>query len=141
MLKKITVEDRREILLAELRKLPEAKWTQGSIGVPRGKDERRERVCAIGLIFQLWPESINWANPSHDSHWNSAAALVGLDAPSTIYRANDECHGPQEVADKLVHAGIKAIVNYAPISLNVPNNVKVQYIDPSAHLQRMTYYL
>lgn len=47
----------------------------------------------------------------------------------------------QGVADKLVQAGVRAILNYAPISLNVPNNVKVQYIDPSTHLQRMTYYL
>jgi redox-sensing transcriptional repressor len=47
----------------------------------------------------------------------------------------------QEVADKLVQAGVKAILNYAPISLNVPNGVKVQHIDPATHLQRMTYYL
>jgi redox-sensing transcriptional repressor len=47
----------------------------------------------------------------------------------------------QEVADKLVQAGVKAILNYAPITLNVPHNVKIQYIDPSTHLQRMTYYL
>lgn len=47
----------------------------------------------------------------------------------------------QEVADTLVKAGIKAILNYAPISLNVPPGVYVQYIDPSIHLQRMTYYL
>jgi len=47
----------------------------------------------------------------------------------------------QAVADKLVQAGVKAILNYAPISLNVPNNVHVQYIDPATHLQRMTYYL
>lgn len=47
----------------------------------------------------------------------------------------------QAVADQLIQAGVRAILNYAPISLNVPNNVKVQYIDPSTHLQRMTYYL
>jgi redox-sensing transcriptional repressor len=47
----------------------------------------------------------------------------------------------QSVADKLVQAGVKAILNYAPISINVPNHVKVQYIDPATHLQRMTYYL
>ena len=47
----------------------------------------------------------------------------------------------QLVADKLTQAGVKAILNYAPISLNVPHNVKVQYIDPATHLQRMTYYL
>jgi len=47
----------------------------------------------------------------------------------------------QGVTDKLVRAGVKAILNYAPISLNVPEDVKVQYIDPATHLQRMTYYL
>ncbi len=47
----------------------------------------------------------------------------------------------QAAADQLVQAGVRAILNYAPISLNVPHNVKVQYIDPSIHLQRMTYYL
>jgi len=47
----------------------------------------------------------------------------------------------QEVADLLVQAGIKAILNYAPVSLNVPANVRVQNVDPAIHLQRMTYYL
>jgi len=47
----------------------------------------------------------------------------------------------QEVADQLVEAGVKAILNYAPVSINVPPGVKVQYIDPVVHLQRMTYYL
>jgi len=47
----------------------------------------------------------------------------------------------QEIADQLVKAGVKAILNYAPISINVPDEVHVQYIDPVTHLQRMTYYL
>jgi redox-sensing transcriptional repressor len=47
----------------------------------------------------------------------------------------------QEIAELLVKAGVKAILNYAPISLNVPENVRVQHIDPATHLQRMTYYL
>jgi len=47
----------------------------------------------------------------------------------------------QTVADQLVKAGVKAILNYAPISISVPEGVRVQYIDPVTHLQRMTYYL
>jgi redox-sensing transcriptional repressor len=47
----------------------------------------------------------------------------------------------QEVAEQLVKAGVRAILNYAPISLSVPPGVKVQHIDPATHLQRMTYYL
>jgi redox-sensing transcriptional repressor len=47
----------------------------------------------------------------------------------------------QDVADKLIAAGVRAILNYAPINLNVPSDVRVQYIDPVIHMQRMTYYL
>ena len=47
----------------------------------------------------------------------------------------------QSVADSLVKAGVRAILNYAPTSLSVPEDVQVQYIDPVIHLQRMTYYL
>ncbi len=47
----------------------------------------------------------------------------------------------QDVANQLIEAGIKAILNYAPISINVPNGVRVQQIDPTIHLQRMTYYI
>jgi redox-sensing transcriptional repressor len=47
----------------------------------------------------------------------------------------------QQVADICVKAGIKAILNYAPITLSVPPDVHVQYIDPVLHLQRMSYYL
>lgn len=47
----------------------------------------------------------------------------------------------QAVTDQLVEAGIKAILSYAPVNLTVPMGVHVQNIDPSIHLQRMTYYL
>lgn len=47
----------------------------------------------------------------------------------------------QEVANECIEAGVTAILNYAPISLNVPAEVRVQHIDPVIHLQHMTYYL
>lgn len=47
----------------------------------------------------------------------------------------------QSVAEQLIRGGVRAILNYAPISINVPPYVRVQYIDPVIHLQRMTYYL
>ncbi len=47
----------------------------------------------------------------------------------------------QMVTNLLVQAGVRSILNYAPININVPMGVRVQYIDPVLHLQRMTYYL
>jgi len=50
-------------------------------------------------------------------------------------------HAAQGIADACIRAGVRAILNYAPITLQVPEHVRVQYTDPVMHLQRMTYYL
>jgi redox-sensing transcriptional repressor len=47
----------------------------------------------------------------------------------------------QAVSNQLIQAGVRGLLNYAPITLAVPPGVRVQYIDPAVHLQRMTYYL
>ena len=47
----------------------------------------------------------------------------------------------QAISDTLVESGIKAILCYAPTSIQVPKGIYVQYIDPVLHMQRMTYYL
>jgi redox-sensing transcriptional repressor len=47
----------------------------------------------------------------------------------------------QEVIDALVEAGIKSILNYAPLSPQVPEGVTVRGIDPVLSLQSMTYYI
>jgi redox-sensing transcriptional repressor len=47
----------------------------------------------------------------------------------------------QEVTDVLMQAGVRAILNYAPITLKVPEGVWVRQMDPLVALQSMTYYL
>ncbi len=47
----------------------------------------------------------------------------------------------QAVVNELVRSGVKAILNYAPITVTTPPGVHVQHTDPVTHLQRMTFYL
>ncbi len=47
----------------------------------------------------------------------------------------------QEVTDRLVDAGVKALLSYVPVHLAVPEGVQVSYSDPVIQMQRMTYYL
>jgi len=47
----------------------------------------------------------------------------------------------QEITDRLVAVGVRSILSYAPIHLNVPPGVEISYSDPVVQLQRMTYYL
>jgi redox-sensing transcriptional repressor len=49
--------------------------------------------------------------------------------------------GAQEAVDALVAAGVRAILNYAPIIVHVPSNVRIRHIDPVVALQSMTYYI
>ena len=49
--------------------------------------------------------------------------------------------GAQEAVNALVAAGVRAILNYAPIIVRVPHQVRIRHIDPVVALQSMTYYL
>ena len=47
----------------------------------------------------------------------------------------------QQVVDRLVECGVKAILNYAPTSPQSQEGVRIRNIDPVLSLQSMTYYL
>ncbi|MFQ5382739.1 MAG: redox-sensing transcriptional repressor Rex [Dehalococcoidia bacterium] len=47
----------------------------------------------------------------------------------------------QSIVDRLVSAGIRAILNYAPVVPRVPARVSLRNIDPVLAMQSMTYYL
>jgi len=47
----------------------------------------------------------------------------------------------QSVCDILVAAGVKALLNFAPVLLTVPEEVRVQNSDVTAELQALAYYL
>ncbi len=47
----------------------------------------------------------------------------------------------QEVTDRMIDAGIKCLLNFAPISLNTPEKVKVRNVDLSRELETLSYYL
>jgi redox-sensing transcriptional repressor len=47
----------------------------------------------------------------------------------------------QDVADALVRAGIKGILNFSPKRIAVPKNVKVITIDIATDLARLPYYI
>ena len=46
-----------------------------------------------------------------------------------------------QVVDSMVDAGIKAILNFAPVKLTVPEDVELADEDLSLELQRLAYYV
>lgn len=47
----------------------------------------------------------------------------------------------QVVANQFVEAGIEAILNFAPIIIKVPNEIRVHHADFTTDLQSLAYYL
>jgi redox-sensing transcriptional repressor len=46
----------------------------------------------------------------------------------------------QKVANALVHSGVKGILNYAPVRIQVPLNVYVEDIDMTMALEKVAYF-
>lgn len=75
--------------------------------------------------------------------------VLDVDTLETVIKKNNvkvaiiavSAHAAQEITDRLVEAGVRAILSYAPIHLNVPEGVEISYSDPVIQLQRMTFYL
>lgn len=47
----------------------------------------------------------------------------------------------QQVADKLISAGVKIIINYSEVLINVPSGVKVHNSNPAVEILHTLYYL
>ena len=95
----------------------------------------------IKCIFDNDPEKIGTKIGDfviYDS--NNLAELIQKENIKVAMITVDAEHA-QNVANQLVKAGVKAILNYAPVKLIVPKSVQVQNIDPIIELQHMTYYL
>ena len=99
------------------------------------------RGFRVAMVFDDDPQKIN--TKIDDFTIMSTAEMVEVirSAGVKVAMLAVPASAAQNVAEQLVEAGVKAILNYAPITLNVPHTVYVQYIDPAIHLQRMTYYL
>ncbi|MBU0607758.1 MAG: redox-sensing transcriptional repressor Rex [Armatimonadetes bacterium] len=50
-------------------------------------------------------------------------------------------HAAQETADFVISTGIKAIVNFAPLLLNVPKDVNLRNVDLARELETLCFYL
>ena len=47
----------------------------------------------------------------------------------------------QDVTDRLVHAGVKAILNFAPVQLAVPPDVVVKSVNMAVELETLSFSL
>jgi redox-sensing transcriptional repressor len=100
-----------------------------------------DRGFRIAMAFDSDPEKIGKQVGNFTiQNAQEMAAVIGQSGIRIAMLCVPAAHA-QAVADTLIKAGVRSILNYAPINLSVPDGVRVQYLDPSIGLQRMTYYL
>lgn len=95
----------------------------------------------IKVVFDYDPEKIGTIIAGFEVQDSRNLEKILSENKITVAMITVDAEHSQDVAEKLVKAGVKAILNYAPVILKVPNDVQVQYIDPIIELQHMTYYL
>jgi len=70
--------------------------------------------------------------------------LIGRDLerePTDIAIVVTPADSAQEVTDLLVHAGVKAILNFAPVQLAVPSDVIVKSVNMALELESLSFAL
>ena len=61
--------------------------------------------------------------------------------PSDIAIVATPAESAQHVVDRLVRSGVKAILNFAPVPLNVPADVEVKTVNMALELETLSYSL
>jgi redox-sensing transcriptional repressor len=99
------------------------------------------RGFRIACVFDNDPEKIgedlDGLTVQHDSELEETVASNQIKVAIIAVPASVA----QSITNRLVSAGVKTILSYAPIHLVVPAGVRVSYSDPVIQLQQMAFYL
>lgn len=89
------------------------------------------------------------ADPVKVGQYINGVEVSGVDKLEEIVKARNihigvitvPAHHAQEVANRMVAAGIRGIWNFAPVKLNVPDNIRLVSEDLSVGLSSISYHL
>jgi len=138
-----------DFLIGKLRKILKVdhEWDVALVGVgDLGRalahyNGFRDRGFKISLVFDSDPAKIGARLDGFEIQDAARMGELIKQHGITLAMVAVPAEAAQKVTDALVKAGVRGILNYAPINLVVPDEVRVQYIDPVVHLQRMTFYV
>jgi len=101
----------------------------------------RQRGFNVAAIYDSDPAKVG-------SRWNGLVVkdVSHLEAdlkrdPGDIAIVVTPADAAQDVADRLVRAGVKAILNFAPVQLSVPSGVAVKSVNMALELETLSFAL
>jgi len=101
----------------------------------------RQRGFHVTAIYDKDPKKVG-------SRWNGLVVrdIRHIEAdlakePTDIAIVVTPADSAQEVVDRLVHSGVKAILNFAPVQLAVPGDVVVKSVNMALELETLSFSL
>jgi redox-sensing transcriptional repressor len=96
------------------------------------------RVCSL---FDVEPSLVgSRIQGLQVQHLDDFETVAAADPPAIGVIATPAA-AAQDVADRMVAAGVGSLLNFAPKVLTVPADVLLRYVDLSIELQVMSFYL
>jgi len=65
----------------------------------------------------------------------------GLLPANALPAATTPANAAQRVCDQMVAAGLRTILNFAPIRVRAPENVLAKTVDLKVHLEELSFFL
>lgn len=125
----------------------ERQWSVALVGAGRigsalfGYDNFRRQGFIIDAVFDADPEKVG-------QRWNglvvepdSAMEEVVAERAIEIAVIAVPAQSAQRVVDRLVAAGVRGILNFAPTRLEVPDHVEVKTVDMALEMEGLSYAL
>ena len=100
-----------------------------------------ERGFDIEAVFDRDPEKIGQSWNGHPVRDISELEASLTAEPVQIAVITTPADAAQDVADRLVTLGVKAILNFAPVKLDVPDDVTVKTVNLALELEVLSYAL
>jgi redox-sensing transcriptional repressor len=101
----------------------------------------KDKGFEIAALFDADPSKVGTKLNNVAVHHFSEIPQVVKDLGIMVAIVAVPASHAQDVVNLLVQAGVQAILNYAPINIQVPEGVRTRHLDPVVALQSMTYYL
>ncbi|MDQ2670944.1 MAG: redox-sensing transcriptional repressor Rex [Gemmatimonadota bacterium] len=101
----------------------------------------RQRGFDIASIFDVDPEKIGKRWNGLTIHDVAELERVLAADPVDMVVVVTPGDAAQPLADRLVRLGVKAILNFAPVQLNVPDDVTVKTVNLSLELEALSFAL
>ena len=99
------------------------------------------RGFRVGALFDVEPSLLGTEIRGVVVHHVDEYEQVSAADPPAIGVIATPAAAAQEVADRMVRAGVGSVLNFAPRVLTVPPDVLLRYVDLSIELQVMSFYL